>query len=115
MNKAVIVFVLFLVVGSIIVIAETENTECGLWCKVSRFLFGNPENRAGQGWFDRENVVGNVAYTGNTHGWSCNNGNCECTSESCFYAGISYNKDSRIGLVTEQDVHENNNKLAWHY
>ena len=76
MKKAVSVFVLFLLVLSIFSIAEetvvsaaetpaqitsadsaSSSEACGFWCKISEFLFGNKENRAGLGWFDREGAL----------------------------------------------------------
>ena len=60
MKKSVIVLVVFLLVISVFSIAQTEEEvveesfqDCNLGCKVWQFLFGNPANRAGKGWFDR--------------------------------------------------------------
>ncbi|MBI2669306.1 hypothetical protein HYX14_05690 [Candidatus Woesearchaeota archaeon] len=54
MKKAVSVFVLFLLVLSPLTLAQDNENECsGFWGSISCFLWGNPENRAGKGWFDK--------------------------------------------------------------
>ncbi len=67
-KKTVNLFVLFLFLSSIFVIAqetddeETVVEECGIGCKVWQFLFGSKEARAGKAWFDRsEALVGEAA------------------------------------------------------
>jgi len=57
MNKAMMYTVLFLLLGSLLVIAETEEeSSCSsFWGSISCFLWGNPQNRAGQAWFERGN------------------------------------------------------------
>ena len=51
-------FVLILIVLSSFVIAQNETIipECGLFCKVNKFLFGSSEARAlaGTAWFENE-------------------------------------------------------------
>ncbi|HLC71544.1 MAG TPA: hypothetical protein VJI32_06035 [Candidatus Nanoarchaeia archaeon] len=63
MNKAVIVLVVLLfLLSSLFVYAQEEispDSCSGFWGSISCFLWGNPENRAGAGWFERDgNVVG---------------------------------------------------------
>ncbi len=51
----------FLLLSSLFAFAqeEDEKSSCsGFWGSLSCFLFGNPENRAGKGWFEGRNVVG---------------------------------------------------------
>ncbi len=41
---------------------QVQDACLGFWGKISCFLFGNPENRAGQSWFERsEAIVGEAA------------------------------------------------------
>ena len=48
--------VLLVLLSSFIVVAEDD---CGFWCKVNKFFWGDAENRAGKSWFER-GVVGKV-------------------------------------------------------
>src|SRR3989344_4244026 len=56
--------VLFLLLTSLLVYAQEEDPSdscTGFWRSISCFLFGNPENRAGRGWFDRGALVGEAS------------------------------------------------------
>ena len=56
------VLLVFLLVLSIFTLAEetpaqvVEVKDCGIWCTISQFLWGNPDNWVGQSWFDRDLV-----------------------------------------------------------
>lgn len=52
---------LVLLIGVILFTVDRSADKCDSTCKVSRFLFGNPENRAGKGWFDRGALRGEAA------------------------------------------------------
>ena len=60
MKKILSLFVLFLLVNSMFVVAEDDvsTSDCGFFCSVGEFLWGSSENRVGKGWFDRGNLVG---------------------------------------------------------
>ncbi|MBI2669303.1 hypothetical protein HYX14_05675 [Candidatus Woesearchaeota archaeon] len=55
MKKAMVMFVLLVLLSSFFVLAqeETQTKECSFWCKVGKFFFGSSEARAGKGWFER--------------------------------------------------------------
>ncbi len=51
----------FLLVLSLFTAAQEESTQdscSGFWGSLSCFFWGNPENRAGKGWFEGRKVVG---------------------------------------------------------
>ena len=52
--------VLFLLLISLFTVAQEEEQDycSGFWGSISCFLWGNPENRAGAGWFEGRAVVG---------------------------------------------------------
>src|SRR3989338_291925 len=57
-------FILFFLLASSVAWAQTDDPAdycTGFWGKISCFLFGNPENRAGKGWFDRGALVGEAS------------------------------------------------------
>ncbi len=66
-KKTVNLFVLFLLLSSIFVIAqetdseETVVEECKVGCKIWQFLFGSKEARAGRAWFDRSEALAGEA------------------------------------------------------
>jgi len=58
MKKSMAMFVLLMLILSPLTIAAENvtsepSTDCGFFCKVSKFLWGSSEARAGAGWFDR--------------------------------------------------------------
>ncbi len=82
--------VILILISSTFAWAQAEETQkevpgdscLGFWGKISCFLFGNPENRAGQSWFDRSGaLVGMAAPTT----WSCDSASkCTCqVTEGC--------------------------------
>ena len=69
MKKIMVMFVLILLVLSVFAqveeseVIEEQVEDCGFWCKVNKFLFGDKDLRAATGtaWFDRsEALVGKV-------------------------------------------------------
>ncbi len=58
-KRLVAIVLVFLLVMPFFVIAENEEqSSCsGFWGSLSCFFWGNPENRAGKGWFERDGKV----------------------------------------------------------
>ncbi len=60
-KKVIGVLVVVLLLTSLLAVAQEdeEQSPCsGFWGSLSCFWWGNPENRAGKGWFEGRNVVG---------------------------------------------------------
>ncbi|MBI2669301.1 hypothetical protein HYX14_05665 [Candidatus Woesearchaeota archaeon] len=64
-KRLVSVLVLVLLLTPLLTVAQAESEEksscSGFWGSISCFLWGNPENRAGKGWFDRGALAGKAA------------------------------------------------------
>ncbi len=92
----------------------SSSEACGFWCKISEFLFGNKENRAGKGWFDRKGALVGMA---GKNLISCfalrsagGNGNCQQTSGSKTNT-FSCNSDSFSSAFNCKGLTLSNGKL----
>ncbi|MBI4980490.1 hypothetical protein HZC30_02940 [Candidatus Woesearchaeota archaeon] len=59
-KKSAGLLVLLVLISSTFAASDTTDNCAGVWGSIKCFLWGNPANRAGKGWWDRtEALVGN--------------------------------------------------------
>jgi len=106
MKKSLMIVIVFLLIVSVFSIAQSGQEElteaveetsedCNLGCKVWQFLFGNPANRAGKGWFDRTDALVGQAPGGYS---SCSSVK---TNDYCWHDGYFYKYVGKTGALND--------------
>ena len=106
MKKLMVMVLIVLLIVSVFSIAQVNEDElveaveetsedCNLGCKVWQFLFGNAENRAGKGWFDRTDALVGQAPGGYS---SCSSVK---TNDYCWHDGYFYKYVGKTGALND--------------